>query len=152
MSSPRSDTGQVFATVSAISMSASQSECIMVIPEAGNWLLSISRNAFLLWLCRRKSPFLRVDGLWRDGTIFLPSLSLLRSICVLPLKPSSIHQIRLLCFELFHSCSANSVWRIDIFHQTCFQQSVEVFATMTYIKNIIGILKYIRHIYSESPN
>ena len=87
VSSPKSATGQVFAIVRAldtISMFASPSQCITLIPEVDNWDPSISRNACLLCLCRRKSPFFTINGLWTDGTIFLPSLPLLRLICLLP--------------------------------------------------------------------
>ena len=86
VSFPRSVTGQVFATVRAldtISTSASPSECITLIPETDNWVPNISRNACLLCLCIRKSTFFTVGALWMDGTIFLPSLPLLRLICLL---------------------------------------------------------------------
>ena len=62
VSSPRSVTGQVFATFRAldiISTSASPSECFTLIPEADNWVPNSSRNACLLYLCIRKSPFLQ---------------------------------------------------------------------------------------------
>ena len=58
--SPRSVPGQVVATVRAldtISTPTSPSECITLIPEADNWVPSISRNAFLLCLFREKSLF-----------------------------------------------------------------------------------------------
>ena len=87
VSSPKNATGQVFAILRAldtISMFASPSQCITLIPEADNWDPSISRNACLLCLCRRKSPFFTINGLWTDGTIFLPSLPLLHLICLLP--------------------------------------------------------------------
>ena len=86
VSSPRSVTGQVFATVSAmdtISTSASSSECIMLISKAGNWIPAFKKSC-LLCLCRRMSAFFTVKGLWRDRKTFLPSLPLLRLICLLP--------------------------------------------------------------------
>ena len=60
VSSPKSVTRQAFVTVMAldtISTSASPSECITLIPEADNWVPSISRKACLLRLCRKKSSF-----------------------------------------------------------------------------------------------
>ena len=87
VSSPKSATGQVFAILRALntmSMFASPSQCITLIPEADNWDPSVSRNACLLCLCRRKSPCFTINGLWTDATIFLPSLPLLRLICLLP--------------------------------------------------------------------
>ena len=58
VSSPKSVTGQVFATVRAVdttSTSASPSVCITLITEADNWVPSISRRACLLCLNRGKS-------------------------------------------------------------------------------------------------
>ena len=76
--------------------------------------------------------------------------------CLLDKEPGSLYQIRLLCFQLSRSCSANSSWRIDIFHQTCSQQSRKSLQQWPppppLIKNIMGILKDIRHIHLESPS
>ena len=130
MSSPRSVTGKVFATDSAlntISKSASPSECIILIPKADHWVPSISRNVFWLYFCRRKS-------LDYGGMVLFIFLAFLYFgwYVYCPCRKNQITSIKYdLCFPLYYSCSAKSVWRIDIFHQMCLQESLEVFSTMT---------------------
>ena len=126
VSSPRSVTGQVFATVSAmdtISTSASSSECIMLISKAGNWTPSIQE--ILVCYVYEEESLLFSQSMEYGGMVQLFFLAFLYFVwyvyCLLDKETGSFYQIRLLCFQLSRCSSANSVWRIDIFHQTSSQ-------------------------------
>ena len=110
VSSPGNFTGQVLAIVRALDTiftSTSPSECSTLIPEADNWVLNISRNACLKYLCRRKSPFFTVmDYRGMVQFFFLAFFYFLYFwyvYCPLWKEPRSLHQIWLFCFQLSHS-------------------------------------------------
>ena len=69
MSFARSDNEQVFATARALDTkfkSASPSESIMPIPEAGNWVPNILRNLFVMLIQTKVTLFKWIIKGWSN--------------------------------------------------------------------------------------
>ena len=161
VSSPRSVTGQVFATVSAmdtISTSASSSECIMLISKAGNWIPAFKKCLFVMFM-QENVCFLHSQGIMEGSYNFSSKPSFTSSDmftafwtrnqvasikydCYVFNCPVVVQQIVLEGLIYFIKRARNSPGSL------CNNDP----PPPPLIKNIMGILKDIRHIHLESPS